>query len=336
MLKRIHFWLQNARWHSTAQSVLPALLALLLVWDAEDFRLFPAILAIFGVFLGHMAANLLDDYYDFYRLSADVRIKLMNEGKLARGMKCAYLTNRQTTPPCLLGVSVFLCALLIVIGVFLFLWRGWPIALFAGIGGFIILFYTAPPFRLGFHGLGEFAVGLIFGPIVMCGVAWSAAGQITPEVWILSIPIGLLVTNILYVHSILDMNPDRQIHKTTLATLCGTPKKGLILLAVFLLGAYGSTTAAITLGKLPLLYAVVFLTIPLAAALWCSMVDYAFRPEQKVVRRRWMGPMEYWDLFVKEGLDWFLFRWFLSRNLETFFTLLAIAAAICRICGFGR
>ena len=83
------------------------------------------------------------------------------------------------------------------------------------------------------------------------------------------------------------------------------------------------------------LYAAVFLTLPLAAALWRSMVDYAFRPEKKVVRRPWMGPMEFWDIFVEKGLDWFLFRWFLSRNLETAFCLLAIAAAVCVKCGLG-
>ena len=335
MLKRTCFWLQNARWHSTAQSVLPAVLALLLAWGGEDFRPLCGLLAVFGVFLGHLAANLLDDYFDFYCQSPEAREKLLTEGKLARGMKCAYLTGGQTTPRRLFGVASLLCAVLIAVGVFLLLRRGWPVALCAGIGAVLLFFYSAPPFRFSFHGLGEIVVGVIFGPIVMCGVAWSAAGEIAPAVWILSIPIGLLVTNILYVHSILDMNPDRQIHKTTLAVLCGTPKKGLIPLAIILMGAYCAATAAVALGELPLVYAAVFLTIPLAAALWCSMVDYAFRPEKNVVRRRWMGPMEYWDLFVEKGLDWFLFRWFLARNLETAFCLLAIAAAVCVKFGLG-
>ena len=335
MFKRIHFWLQNARWHSVMQSVLPAVLALVLAAGGKDFHLLCGVLAVFGVFLGHLAANLLDDYFDFYCQSPEAREKLLTEGKLARGLKCAYLTGGQTTPRRLFGVSVFLCAVLVLIGAFLFLQRGWPIALCAGVGAVLLFFYSAPPLRFSFHGLGEIVVGVIFGPIVMCGVAWSAAGEIAPAVRILSIPIGLLVTDILYVHSILDMNPDRQIRKTTLAVLCGTPKKGLIPLAVILLGIYGSAAAAIALGKLPPLYAAVFLTLPLAAALWRSMVDYAFRPEKKVVRRPWMGPMEFWVLFVEKGLDWFLFRWFLSRNLETAFCLLAIAATVCVKCGLG-
>ena len=319
------------------QSVLPAVLALILAAGGEDFHILYGVLAVFGVFLGHLAANLLDDYFDFYCQSPEAREKLLTEGKLARGMKCAYLTGGQTTPRRLFGVSVFLCAVLVLIGAFLFLRRGWPIPLCAGIGAVLLFFYSAPPLRFSFHGLGEIVVGVIFGPIVMCGVAWSAAGEIAPAVWTLSlsIPIGLLVTDILYVHSILDMNPDRQIRKTTLAVLCGTPQKGLIPLAVILLGIYGSAAAAIALGKLSPLYAAVFLTLPLAVVLWRSMVDYAFRPEKKVVRRPWMGPMEFWDLFVEKGLDWFLFRWFLSRNLETAFCLLAIAAAVCVKCGLG-
>ena len=336
MFKRVHFWMLNARWHSTMQSVLPALLALVLAWGGEDFHPGFGLLAVFGVFLGHLAANLLDDYFDFYCQSPEAREKLLNEGQLARGMKCAYLTGGQTTPARLFGVAAFLCLALLLIGAYLVWQRGWPIALCAGVGAVLLFFYSAPPFRFSFHGLGEIVVGVIFGPIVMCGVAWSAAGSLPSEVWILSIPVGLLVMDILYVHSILDMNPDRQIHKNTLAILCGSPQKGLVPLAVILLGVYVSTIAAILLGKISPLFAVVFLSLPLAVALWRSMTAYAFHPEKKVVRRRWMGPMEYWDIFVEKGLDWFLFRWFLSRNLETAFCLLAIAAAVCFKTGLCR
>ncbi|MGI5831298.1 MAG: prenyltransferase [Thermoguttaceae bacterium] len=335
MLKRIHFWLRNARWHSTAQSVLPAVLALIVAWGGEGFRPLLGMLALFGVFLGHLAANLLDDYFDFYCQSPEAREKLLTQGELARGMKCSYLTGGQTTPRRLLGVAVFLCAILLLIGAYLFVQRGWPIVLCAGVGAVLLFFYSAPPFRLSFHGLGEITVGVIFGPIVMAGVAWSASGRLDPEVLLLSIPTGLLVTNILYVHSILDMNPDRQIRKKTLAVLCGSPRKGLVLLALILLGTYISIAASIVLGKISPVYGIVFLSLPLAVALWRSMIAYAFHPEKSVVRRRWMGPMEYWDLFVEKGHDWFLFRWFLSRNLETAFCLLAIVAALCLKCGFG-
>ena len=42
------------------------------------------------------------------------------------------------------------------------------------------------------------------------------------------------------------------------------------------------------------------------------------------------GPMEYWDLFVEKGHDWFLFRWFLSSPIsKPQFCLLAIVAALC-------
>lgn len=334
-VKRIHFWLQNARWHSTQQSVLPALLALLMVWGTEGFRPLYGILAVFGVFLGHLAANLLDDYFDFYCQSPEAREKLLSEGELARGLKCSYLTGGQTTPKRLLMVSLSLCAVLIGIGAFIYVQRGLPILLCAGIGAVLLFFYSAPPLRFSFHGLGEIVVGIIFGPIVMCGVSWSAVGRLEPGIAALSIPVGLLVTDILYVHSILDMNPDRKINKNTLAILCGSPKKGLAPLALILLGIYGSAGAAIACGKISPLFGVVFLTLPLAAVLWNSMVAYAFHPEKKVVRRFWMGPMEYWDFFVKQGLDWFLFRWFLSRNLETAFCLLAIAAAGCVRLGIG-
>ena len=40
--------------------------------------------------------------------------------------------------------------------------------------------------------------------------------------------------------------------------------------------------------------------------------------------RWWMGPMGNWPAYVEAGIDWFLFRWLMARNICTFFCLIVI------------
>ena len=44
--------------------------------------------------------------------------------------------------------------------------------------------------------------------------------------------------------------------------------------------------------------------------------------------RWWMGPMGDWDNYVKAGIDWFLFRWLMARNIDTFFCLIVIVVYV--------
>ncbi len=44
--------------------------------------------------------------------------------------------------------------------------------------------------------------------------------------------------------------------------------------------------------------------------------------------RWWMGPMGNWNEYVKAGVDWFLFRWLMARNINTFFCLVVIIVFI--------
>lgn len=322
------FWLTNARYHSFTQSLIPALLTLLVTAGKEGFRLDFALLAVVGTILSHGGANLLDDYFDFRGESVQVRQAMLDGGMRARGRKCAYLMSGRTTPSALLRTALTACLSASAVGMILCHQRGTAILGFALIGAFLLFFYSAPPFRLSFHGLGELTVGVVFGPILMNGVAWAALGHLDSQAALLSVPVGLLAANILYTHSILDLEPDRRAGKMTLAVLFGTPKRGLVLLTAFLTAVYLSTAAGIVTEKLPKTFYLVFLTLPMTAALWRMMVLYVRRPDQKIERRFWMGPMERWDSIKKSGIDWFMIRWFLSRNLMTAYVFLAAAAVV--------
>ena len=78
----------------------------------------------------------------------------------------------------ILAVNVADLAILIV----LTLARGWPVLAFAVSGFVLSVAYTAPPLRLKKHGLGEPSVLVVWGPLLVGGVYYSAVGNIPWEI----------------------------------------------------------------------------------------------------------------------------------------------------------
>ena len=327
-LHALRFWLDCARWQAFGQSLLPAVLALVLVWGEDGFSLSAGILAVLGVLLVHTSTNLLDDYFDYRCESVQVRQAMVDGGMRARSHKCHYILSGATTLGRLLAAALVFGGLAVVIGLYLVWLRGAGIAAIAAAGAFCCYFYSAPPIRLSFHYLGEAAVGVVFGPILMSGVSLAACGRVSAPVLFFSIPIGILVTNIVYTHAILDFEPDRRAGKNTLAVFFGSPKRAFWLMFAMVIAAYVIPAAAVAGGRLSPKMLLMLLTLPMACGLIRSVRRFVRAPNETVRRRFWMGPMEYWPQICQAGIDWYMVRWYLSRNLLTFYCVLIAAAAI--------
>jgi 1,4-dihydroxy-2-naphthoate octaprenyltransferase len=320
------FWFTNSRPHALLQSALPVFLSLCLAYRHDGFSPLCALLAVFGVACGHCAINLFDDYFDYKKSSSGYRDEMSRAGMRARIAKCAYLTSGRTDLQHLLRASLIFSFLALVCGALIFLRRGEAIPLLAVISGILGVSYSGGPLKLSYRGLGELQAGLMFGPLLMAGVYYSACGRLDGLVILLSIPVGLLVANILYVHSIMDFGPDQKIGKLTLAGLLNKRSSILAVLAILLFTPYLLLAAGLGLDLLPASFALPFLTLPLALALFHSLGRFASAPEEPRTRRFWMGPMRNWEKYKTLGIDWFMIRWFMARNLLMFFCLLIILA----------
>ena len=87
-----------------------------------------------------------------------------------------------------------------------------------GVVGFIVsIGYTAPPLKFVYRGLGEIAVALGFGPLMLLGAyVVQTRGALAWEPFVASIPVALLVALILYVNEIPDRRGDARAGKRTL------------------------------------------------------------------------------------------------------------------------
>ncbi len=190
-----------------------------------QFRLFPALAALVGALLLQIGANFANDLFDFLR-GADTAERV---GPL-RVTQAGLLTPRQVRA----GMGAVFGAAA-VIGVYLIVVGGWPVALIGLTAILAAIAYTGGPFPLGYHGLGELFVFLFFGLAAVGGTYEVQAGTVHPVAWWAAAPIGLLAVAIIVVNNLRDIATDRAAGKRTLAVRLGerwTRAEYIALLAI--------------------------------------------------------------------------------------------------------
>ena len=335
MIKR---WLYNARSFAAPQNLMPSILAVVLAIGMPEFNIWLGILAVIGVCLVHLGGNLLDDYFDWQDELLSYREELRKEGEKAFTDKYPYLRDGSTTLGELRTAIVVFFGLAIVCGLIIWIVRDfdWWLVGIAAVAGVLCFFYSAPPLKLGFHGLGELVIGICFGPCLICGVYESACGGLyTAEggfawhVLALGCAIGMFVTNILYTHSFVERHVDAVSHKKTLAVVLKTDAAGLTAYGIFLFTPFILVLACVLTGYIHWAYSFVCLMLPQAVWVMCAMVMFAKGVEVDTDNpHKWLGPMDNWDKVEKEN-RYYLLRWYAMRNVNTGFCfILAIVKIV--------
>jgi 1,4-dihydroxy-2-naphthoate octaprenyltransferase len=132
------------------------------------------------------------------------------------------------------GLSFGVAAL---IGLYLVWIGGWPILVIGVLSITAGFAYTGGPWPLGYHGLGDIFCFVFFGILAVTGSAYLQLGYFTGISFVASIPVGLMVTAILIVNNLRDIDTDRLAGKKTLAVRLGRTAARLQYVA-FVFGAY--------------------------------------------------------------------------------------------------
>nr|WP_242480718.1 prenyltransferase [Rhodovibrio sodomensis] len=122
-----------------------------------------------------------------------------------------------------LGVAAFAGAL--AVGLYLAARTGWPILVYAGLGGLAAAFYVAPPIRFAYRGLGETVIALSYGPLMVLGSLHLHAQPRDPAVigpaLLASLVPGLLIMALAVTNAIPDFHQDRLVGKRNLVVRLG-------------------------------------------------------------------------------------------------------------------
>lgn len=170
-----------------------------------------AALMLISSFLIQIASNLVNDAADFQK-GADSKERV----GFPRATQMGWLTQQEVMR------GAWLCfALAFVLAL--------PLVFKGGAVVFVLLLlsiaaaygYTAGPYPLAYHGLGELFVMLFFG-YVCTGIAYYVqTGTFSAKPLLAGTQVGLLATALIAINNLRDIDGDRKVGKKTLAALYG-------------------------------------------------------------------------------------------------------------------
>ena len=185
-------------------------------------------MALVGTVLLHAGANVANDYFD-HRSGNDAANH--NVSPFSGGSR--VIQDGLLTPRAVLAGACALWAAGAAVGAALAaMTRSALVAslVAAGLaGGF---FYSAPPMRLGYRGLGEVTVALLFGVLSVAGAFTLQAGRF--EWWALAPGAlsGVLVGCVLLINEFPDEEADRAASKRTLVVILGRERAARLFMIV--------------------------------------------------------------------------------------------------------
>jgi len=227
-------WLISTRAAVLVMTFISAALAGLFAWRSGSFSFVPWLALTLGFILAHASNNIFNDYTDFVRgVDKDNYYRnIYGAQPIASGL----MTKRQHLTYFAVTASLaLLCGLYLI-----FINAGDPmIWLLLALGAFFLMFYTWPLKGLA---LGEIAVLIVWGPLMIGGGYYVLAHTWSWVVVIASLPYSLGVTTVIFGKHIdkLDMDTKKGIH--TLPVVIGEKASRYAILAMmvipYLLTAY--------------------------------------------------------------------------------------------------
>lgn len=186
------------------------------------FKFIPWLMALIFALLAQIASNFANEYFDF----RDGLDRPGREGP-RRGV-----TEGDISPRAMLAATLATLAAACVVGLLLVaLYGEWWMYLVGVAVAVGVIAYSAGPWPLSHHGLGEAAVIIFFGVVPVCLTYMLMGGPCQWWVVAASAGIGLMGANVLIVNNYRDMDDDRTVGKQTLAVKLGRNAVSWIYLA---------------------------------------------------------------------------------------------------------
>lgn len=249
-------WLLAIRPKTLPAAVAPVIVGTAVAIAAGMAHLPSAVAAFAVALLLQIAANLANDVFDFRR-GADTHERLGPVRVTQSGMLSSHQVLAGT------GLVLLLATL---VGLYLVSRGGWPI-LAIGVAALLsALAYTGGPRPIGYHGLGEVFVFIFFGLVAVAGTFYVQAGELSSLALGASIPMGCLITAILVVNNLRDIDTDRAAGKRTVAVRLGRDRT-VIEYALLLALSYLAVPVLWVAGLTGYWAMLAWLTIPLAVKL---------------------------------------------------------------------
>lgn len=210
-VSKLQSWLLASRPKTLLAAVVPVMVGSALAISMKKFYLPYSIVALLCSILIQIGTNFTNDLYDYLKGSDTIKRKGPRR-VLATGL--ISVSEMRLAIILVFGLTFVLGLYLVYSSGILILWVG-ILSIFAGI------IYTAGPFPLAYNGLGDLFVFIFFGVVGTMGTYYLHTQEISIIAFIVSLPVGALITNILIVNNYRDIEEDREANKKTLTVILG-------------------------------------------------------------------------------------------------------------------
>lgn len=208
---RLGSWFLAIRPATLSAGVAPVLVGTAMAGSRGGFDLLAGVAVLAGALLIQIGTNLANDYFDFRK-----------GGDSADRLGPVRVTQAGLLPPeSVLRGALLALGIAALIGTYLIYLGGLPILLVGVLSLVCAIAYTGGPFPIAYNGLGEVFTLLFFGFIAVGGTYWIHAGTLSWDLLVAGGGVGALITAILVVNNLRDIETDARAGKRTLAVRLG-------------------------------------------------------------------------------------------------------------------
>lgn len=242
-------------------STIPMLVAAALAYayDATSFSLAWFLVACSGIYLIEIGKNAVNECIDFLT-GVDTFIEEDKRNPFSGGKKT--IVDGKLTVMETMVISAFTLGGALLVGVIVAFFKEPGILWIGLVGGLLAVFYSLPPLKLNYNGWGEVAVGTAFGPLLMSGMYIMLTGTLHWDVVLAGLPLGFLITNILWINQYPDFEADLKGGKRNWLVRIGKEKGIKVYIALYFASYLSIIALAIIYADF--LWLLGLITIPLA------------------------------------------------------------------------
>ena len=207
---KFKYWIQAARPKTLLVSLAPVIMSIAFASIYNEIKWLPAVICIVFAVMAQILSNFVNDYSDGIKGADNER--LGPQRVVAAGLISPAQMRR--------GIIVW-GILTFVLGCTLLYWGGWILLPFGIVILLCALAYSAGPFPLSRHALGDVAVVLFYGiaPVVL--TFFIQTGFVNTQIIIAGVAIGIVANNLLIVNNYRDAEQDADNGKKTTVTIFG-------------------------------------------------------------------------------------------------------------------
>jgi 1,4-dihydroxy-2-naphthoate octaprenyltransferase len=257
MLQLLRSWFWAIRPFTLPASIVPVLVGTALAFHDGFFDAWRFVMTLLGSVLVQIGTNLVDEYSD-HEMGGG-RGKLLASYKV---IALGSLSARAVRAGAALSFGIAT-----VIGVYLVLITSWPLLIFCGASLLVAYGYSAGPLPLGKVGLGQPLVFIFMGLLMVMATYYVQTEDLTRQSLLAALPVACLVTGILVVNDLRDIDEDRQMGKLTPVSRFGGGF-GLLVFLLLVAGAYVSVLLWVV--ARPALFPLLLVVVALPKA-WTTM-----------------------------------------------------------------